>query len=322
MFDFNSIPVTTSTIDVNQWVDYWFYQVGVNPIPRDGKIPIIKFKQYRNKRLPSELFNQWEQEGKFNKNMCCMVGKLSGHTELLSYARKGLYLNFADFDNQLAIDEFCTYKGRKFSLEDMAKIVYVVQHSDKSHCHVYWIASRPMAKRTLEIDKKIVEKFRNNQLPAVEIKGQGDVAFSPGGKHESGNLYLPIRTTELCIIEELGEHIESICRKYNLPVSDSERNKLSRLNSIAKLKSKGRLATFEFDFEDEIEESEILESARNNTLFDRARRYFRKNKDLLSTDTFRRIVHSWNQKWCYPPLPEFEVNGICSSILNHNGGQN
>jgi hypothetical protein len=57
-------------------------------------------------------------------------------------------------------------------------------------------------------------------------------------------------------------------------------------------------------------------------IFDRARRYYRKNKDLLSLGIFRKIVHSWNQRYCKPPLDDFEVNGICNSILNHNNGGN
>ena len=161
--------------------------------------------------------------------MCVMIGKITGHTDTLNYARKGLCLNFCDFDNELAIKEFCRYRDRQFTLEEMAKICFVVQHSDSTHCHIYWLASKPLPKRTLDKDSKILEKIRNNELPAIEIKGAGDVAFCPGGKHESGNLYLPIGTTELCVIEELGDHIQSICRKYNLPVSDSERNKLRRL---------------------------------------------------------------------------------------------
>ena len=296
MFDFNSIPVTTSTIHVNQWVDYWFYQVGVNPLPRVEKRPIIKYKEYNNKRIPEELLNQWNSEDKFNNNMCIMVGKISGHTDTLNYARKGLYLNFADLDNQLAIDKFCTYKGKQFTIDEMAKIVILVQHSDDpTHCHVYWLASKALAKRTLDKEKKNLGQIRNNQLPAIEIKAAGDVAFCPGGYHESGNPYEPIGTNELFIIEELGEHIESICRKYKLPVSDTERNRLRILNANAiskKSKPKDKLLT-NFDSEDlndNEEWCEIFENSRNNTLFDRARKYFRKNKDLLSTENFRKIV--------------------------------
>ena len=129
---------------------------------------------------------------------------------------------------------------------------------------------------------------------------------------------------ELCIIEELGEHIESICRKYQLPVSDSERNKLRRLALGKALKEKNFLSTSTrtlYDYDLNEDWTDILENSRNNTLFDRARKYYRRNKDLiLSDNTFRKIVHSWNKKYCKPPLPEFEVNGICNSILNHNNG--
>ena len=145
--DNKSVPICNN-LAANQWVDYWYYYaVGVNVFPRVDKTPIIKYKQYRNKRISEELFNDWKDSGKFNENMCCMVGKLSGHTETLQYARKGLYLNFADFDNELAIREFCNWKGQQFTLEQVAKIVFVVQHSDDpTHAHVYWIASKPMTK--------------------------------------------------------------------------------------------------------------------------------------------------------------------------------
>jgi hypothetical protein len=140
----------------SDYPNFWFNDVGVNTFPRNAKIPIIPYKPYRNKRIPKELFNQWKSEGKFNINMCCMVGKLSGQTSTLNYARRGLYLNFCDFDNELAIKEFCTYKGRQFTLQEMARIVFIVQHSDLTHCHVYWISSKPMPKRTLDKDRKIL----------------------------------------------------------------------------------------------------------------------------------------------------------------------
>ena len=152
-----------------------------------------------------------------------------------------------------------------------------------------------MAKRTLDKDGKILDKIRRNELPSVEIKAAGDVAFCPGGKHESRNPYHPIGTTELCIIEELGDHIHSICRKYNLLVSDSERNQLRSLTSISngkKSKSKDKQSSLLSDDLDNKRWTKIYESSRNNTLFDRARKYLKKNIDILSPETFKRIVHA------------------------------
>jgi hypothetical protein len=305
----------------NDWASYWFYPVGVNPFPRFGKIPIVKYKEYRNKRIPDELFNEWIGQGKFNDNMCVMIGKITGHTDTLNYARKGLYLNFCDFDNELAIQEFCRYRDRQFTLEEMAKIVFVVQHSDDlTHAHVYWISSKPMPKRMLDNDKKILSKIKNNEIPAIEIKGAGDVAFCPGGYHESGNSYLPIGTKEIFHIEELNEHISNICRKFNLPVSDSERNKLRREEITVKSKSEGKQINLDsLDIEIDINEyTEVIpETTRNNTIFHRARRYYRKNIDILSIDNFKKIVHNWNEKYCEPPLPDFEIESVTNSIVFH-----
>ena len=314
--------------DRNYWAYDW-YEKGLNPIPRDGKIPIIKYKMFKNQRLPQYYFDNWVTNDTFNKNnLCIMIGKLTGHTDTLNFARSGLYLNFADFDNELAIKELCCYKDRQFTLRQFSKVVYVVQHfDDPTHCHVYWLASKPMPKRTIDKDAKILGKIRNNKLPSIEIKGAGDVAFCAGGTHESGYPYLPIGTKEICIIEELGEHIQAICKKYNLPVSDVERNKsrLRRLNNYKlKFKSNPKLRRILSEYADNnIQWRNIYENSRNNTLFDRARRYLRKNRDLLTPDNFKRIVQSWNAKWCKPPLSGFEVNNICNSILSYQGqGQN
>jgi hypothetical protein len=212
----NSLDNKSSVPSTTDFPDFWFNEVGGNVFPRDGKIPIIKTKPWRNKRLPAELYNHWKQDGELDKNFCVMVGAISGPTDTLNFARSGLHLNFADFDNLLAIRELCTWKGNKHcTLQEFAKIGYVVQHSDdRTHCHIYWLASKPMPRRRLETDKKTLELIKSNQLPAIEIKGQGDVAFCSGGYHESGNQYLPLIQHELFIIEELGEHIQNICRKY------------------------------------------------------------------------------------------------------------
>ena len=205
---------TASKANPSPWLDSWYYHYGVNPFGRNGKIPVVKYGKYRGKLISEDEFNDSKTQGQFNHNMCIMIGGLSGHTELLKYARKGLYLNFADFDNELACREFCNYGGQQYTLEEVARTAFIVQHSDdRTHAHVYWLASKPMARRRLETainktDKMILDKIRRNELPAIEFKGQGDIAFAPGGYHESGNPYEPIGTTEICIIEELGAHIE------------------------------------------------------------------------------------------------------------------
>ena len=132
-----------SPCTANPWPDFWYYDVGVNPFGRNGKIPVVKYSQYRGKLISEDEFNDSKTQGKFNHNMCIMIGGLSGHTETLQYARKGLYLNFADFDNELACREFCNYNGQQYTLEEVARTTFIVQHSDdKTHAHVYWLASK------------------------------------------------------------------------------------------------------------------------------------------------------------------------------------
>jgi hypothetical protein len=64
-------PPPTWTLD--QWADYWRYNIGVNVIAantRDKKpLKGISWEQWQNNPIPEELHNQWKKQVHFQKEL-------------------------------------------------------------------------------------------------------------------------------------------------------------------------------------------------------------------------------------------------------------
>src|SRR5919106_2470889 len=96
--------------DHNAWADYWYYTVGVNPIPvipraRTGKKG-YDWKDWQLKSLPEDLFKKWKDENAYADG----IGVLAGQVWRGDHA--GEYFIFIDLDNLKAIEEFCEKDGR------------------------------------------------------------------------------------------------------------------------------------------------------------------------------------------------------------------
>ena len=115
----------------DEWVDHWFYTVGINVLPQPTKSrdpnKFMIWQVWQNKPVPEVLFEQWKKEGKFrdSEGICLIPGRVwRGKYE-------GSYLAFIDLDNEKAITEFCTTPNRGLaSLEELSKRFIVEQHSD------------------------------------------------------------------------------------------------------------------------------------------------------------------------------------------------
>ena len=131
--------------NINDWADFWYYQIGANVIPADtrNKRPVVEWKQYQNVPIPQEQHNEWKQQGAFKDGMAIIAGKV-WHNE----TKKGLYLILVDLDNQKAIDEFCTRNGVMTPLSELAKSLIVEQHKDQPHkAHIIFYATHPLPKK-------------------------------------------------------------------------------------------------------------------------------------------------------------------------------
>lgn len=112
---------------MNEWVDFWRYQIGVNLVPaisRDKK-PSVYWKEWQDKSIPEETHNRWKEQDSFSEGIAIIPGKVWHNKE-----KHGLYLIFLDADKVEAITELCTRNGKNISLEEMAKKFLVEQHKD------------------------------------------------------------------------------------------------------------------------------------------------------------------------------------------------
>ena len=203
---------TSQTYPINEAADFWRYQIGVNVIPADtrSKTTYEKWREWQDKPIPMELHNQWKLEGNFLNGIAVILGKVWHNKQ-----KFGLYLNGIDADNSNAIEEICTYKGKTFSIEELAKWTLVEQHLDDStKAHIYVYSNRPFAKKSTEN----TSQAKNKDIPAIEVKGSGahGILFCSPSIHKNGHSYQIIGSSEPIIANDFEQHIDSICRKYGI----------------------------------------------------------------------------------------------------------
>src|SRR5687767_6424495 len=66
-------------IIINQWADFWFSIKGINVIPFDTQERthvIYHYDIYQNESIPIEVYEQWKREGKFEKGIAIILGKV------------------------------------------------------------------------------------------------------------------------------------------------------------------------------------------------------------------------------------------------------
>ena len=56
---------------INNWADFWYYQIGVNVIPADtkNKQTYENWSQWQNKPIPAELHEERKKNGDYNKGI-------------------------------------------------------------------------------------------------------------------------------------------------------------------------------------------------------------------------------------------------------------
>jgi hypothetical protein len=212
-------PLPSSTWIINQWADHWRYNIGINVIPASTKNKIIyeKWEKWQSSPIPEELHNQWKRENKFSNGMAVILGKMWHNRQ-----KTGLYLNGIDADNLKAIEEICTYNnGKTVSIKELAKWTLVEQHADntnKAHIYIY-SKHKPFAKKSSDISKpKLGELIKNNEIPAIEVKGEGgdSTLFCCPSIHEDGYRYQILATKEPVVANDFEVHIDNICKKYGI----------------------------------------------------------------------------------------------------------
>jgi hypothetical protein len=64
--------------NINEWADFWRYEIGVDPIPanRRGKITNIEWSKYQNEAVSEEQYNNWKINGAFDNGMAIILGSI------------------------------------------------------------------------------------------------------------------------------------------------------------------------------------------------------------------------------------------------------
>jgi hypothetical protein len=287
-------PKTT----INDWADFWRYDIGVNVIPAhtERKITYESWAEWQDKPIPDELYSEWKSSGAFNKGIAIILGKV-WHNPL----KKELYLIGIDLDNQKAIEEV-SIKG----LEDLATHVIVEQHKDDTtKAHVLLYSHKPFPKKSSDkTNIDTAKKIQANDFPAIEVKGLGShgILFVSPSIHQNGHPYQIIGTKEPDIVDDFVQHIDNICRKYSIPYLDAADNGNGKaLLPIQDL--------FKPDFT-------ILEGHnRHEGLMRIMESLIARNSSILSLEEIKPLARQWNQKHCSPPLDdkEFEKLWECAT---------
>ncbi len=272
---------------VNEWADYWRYTIGVNVIPADtkNKMPSVKWSQYQNFPVPEEQHNLWKSSNSFSKGMAIIPGKVWHNP-----GRTDLYLVFLDLDNKRAIEEFCTRNGNKVPLDQIAKRIIVEQHiDDQSKAHAYFYSRHAYMKKSSDRVTHLLDKIDRNEIPALEVKGLGEhgLAFSTPSMHKNGFNYTFVEggTMEPEIFDDLDNHIDCICKKYNIPY-------------IGRPTGQGPTILNLFEPETRIYEGHN----RHEALLRVMESLLKRNSNILELEQIRRYSHDWNVQHCVPPL--------------------
>ena len=285
-------------IIINQWADFWFYNIGVNVIPFDTqkRIPIIyQYDIYQNEPIPIEIYDQWKREGKFEKGIAIILGKV--------YRGKNIdqYLIGIDIDREKGLREFLTKNNRHTELQKFAEKTIVEQHKDELHrAHIYFYSPIPFPQKTPD------------SILGIEVKSRGEhgIMFVSPSIHKNGFNYEIIGDAKEPLLLsskqaiELMRHIDNICIKHGIKYLEKEKNRIL----TEPLKKIIRTLKLEPEFQHIIPEGQ-----RHITMLSFADSLLIKHRNKKSKEVLKTFFLLVNDNVCFSPLPKNEINSIWES---------
>jgi hypothetical protein len=286
---------------INDWTDFWYYEIGVNVIPADtkNKQTFENWSHWQDKPISDELHEQRKRNGDYKKGIAIVTGQIwRGRLE-------GKYLVAIDLDNKKAIEEFCGV-----GLEELKQKTLVEQTSNPEKIHIYFIVERKIPNKASDkCDTEILKKINANDVPALEVKSNGKgIMFCSNSPHKNGSNYKIIGTLKPQVFNahDIEDRIGGICLKYGMPYgfnNSSNNNNSSYQTSIEDLWKP---------------ETKILQGHnRHKELLRVIDSLLARNRGILSLDKIKELAYQWNQEHCIPPLDdkEFEKEWKQSSIF-------
>ena len=293
---------------LNESADYWYYDIGINPIPANTKIKETyeSWSQWQDQSIPSEIHESRKKGGDYNNGIAIIPGKI------WRGAYKGKYLVAIDLDNKKAIEEFC-----RNGLEELKKQTLVEQHADPTKMHIYFIVDRKIPNKASDkTNADIHTKIKQEMIPALEVKSNGKgIMFCSSSPHQNGSNYRIIGTLKPIVFnaQEVQDRISLICEKYKIPYGTNCSSSTSNQIPIKDLFKPG---------------TKILEGHNRHLEILRVMEsLLQRNRGILPIEEIKKLAENRNQQLCNPPLDkiEFEKQWQCAlkyvgKNINNNTG--
>jgi hypothetical protein len=300
--------MTTNIYINNEGIDLWNKKIGVNTIPTDtiGRQPLVSYERYLSELIPEEIQEQWKREGKYDKGISIIPGRIwQGPCE-------GQYLIAIDCDNKKAIDEICNALGFKDILE-LSNWTVVEQHEDSPNkAHIYIRSTKPFKKKSSDkVNRDLANKIDVNDIPAIEVKGSGEhgIMFVSPSIHKDGYPYRIIGTKVPALCDELESLVDNICKKYRIPYLES-----NNVSNISQSNNNKNLIPIEELFKPD---TRILKGHnRHEAVLRVAESLIQRKKNILSLDQIKKLAYEWNQEHCIPPLDDKEFERQWNDALD------
>jgi P4 family phage/plasmid primase-like protien len=285
--------------NMNDGANFWNNDIGVNTIPADtqNKKPLINWKEYQEKPVSEETFEQWKRDGAFEKGIAIIPGKI------WRGKNKGKFLIAVDIDKEKGLEGFLTKDGKVATTEDFASLTLVEQRRDDiNRAHFYFISPIPFPSKGTDT------------IIGIEVKGEGThgLIFVSPSIHKNGHPYEIIGTKNIANLNpkqpfELIRRVDDICIKYDSKYLEKEEN------SILTPQIRKMINTLKVDTTIVIPEGErhmTLLSLADSLLISH---HFLDNKHI---DELKKFFDNINYNLCKPiPLPQNEIDDIWESSI-------
>ncbi len=207
----------------NEGADYWYYDIGINPIPvisrnkndSEKGFAKVKWTKYQTEELDEETFKQWKDKGLYDEGIAIIGGKA------WRGKFKDFYLIMTDQDNQRGIDEM--FPG---GLDKVKTKTLVEQHADRlDKSHVYFYSVKPVHAKAASGNKEDIEAENKNERPAIEVKGEGSHGLHVVAPsiHADGHPYEIVSVNRYPnVVNNVEEQVQNVCDKFQIPYLDKE----------------------------------------------------------------------------------------------------
>ena len=280
-------------------VDYWYYDIGMNPLPvisknknhpEKGFVRLDTWKKYQNEELDEETFKKWKEQGLYDEG----IAIIGGYVWRGKF--KGFYLIMTDQDNQRGIDEM--FPG---GLDKVKQKTLVEQHADRlDKSHVYFYSVKPVHVKSSSGNKEDIEVEKKNERPAIEVKGEGSHGLHVVAPsiHADGHPYEIVSVNRYPnVVNNVEEQVQKVCDKF----------KISYLDKETKFGYQKTKASIYLDPKYKIGESQ----GRRPALLVVCNHYFWRRQERLEEpetyDDVLRLAHEWDEQHCIVHLTDDQI---------------